>query len=435
MISMTRQVLARFERDDTQEAQVICRTGDRAGVDNPGSYNIQPEKLSGSTKDGVGSIEDHPSRSWAWRLPGWMTFSYSTVPRRLRLPEQRQPDPFGPRARSFSRIRSVDEIKPTAPTQGQPSEASPLHSPSPEKPCPPACILTSLVQRHPPLAAWDDEPRHDIPYDNPYYTKPITNALWLPRNPLGLLDLDDTVDVYRALTSEPGVGDVGHWFWPDSSTTPVFQLPSSVPSEEQPSAVASRQYSGREDIDLSEGIKSRVNAIDREGNIESTRARRPSLFSRNRAGSGGSMMSSSVRASRGLLPRSQTMDGGHPEFTRKSSSDGVTRSSSERAPQCLPPLNLDSQSQFRGVDPGSRPDLHAQAEFARSTGSIMHGGSRASLPHPASVTTREAIVTEAIAEERLATEERLRKEEADAKTNNGSTRWSWLTSWIYAKIQ
>ncbi|KAJ8583974.1 hypothetical protein M405DRAFT_697666, partial [Rhizopogon salebrosus TDB-379] len=68
------------------------------------------------------------------------------------------------------------------------------------------------VQRHPPLAAWDDEPRHDIPYDYPYYTKPITNVLWLPRNPLGLPNLDDTVGFYGALTSEPGAGHAGHWF-------------------------------------------------------------------------------------------------------------------------------------------------------------------------------------------------------------------------------
>ncbi|OAX42856.1 hypothetical protein K503DRAFT_766375 [Rhizopogon vinicolor AM-OR11-026] len=56
--------------------------------------------------------------------------------------------------------------------------------------------------------------------------------------------------------------------------------------------------------------------------------------------------------------------------------------------------------------------------------SIMHGGSRATLPHPANVTTREAVVTEAIAEEQLATEERLRKEQAHAQLHpsRGSTQ-------------
>jgi hypothetical protein len=30
--------------------------------------------------------------------------------------------------------------------------------------------------------------------------------------------------VYRALTTEPGAGDVGQWFGPGSSTSPVLQL-------------------------------------------------------------------------------------------------------------------------------------------------------------------------------------------------------------------
>jgi hypothetical protein len=90
------------------------------------------------------------------------------------------------------------------------------------------------------------------------------------------------------------------------------------------------------------------------------------------------------------------------------------------------------QSQLRGVDPGSRPDLHAQAEFVRSTASII--GSRLSLSHN-NVTTREAVVTEAIAEELLATEERLRKEHADAQLNHGPRWRPWIISWVYAKAQ
>lgn len=440
VISITRMCLARFEKDNIEEAQVVCRTGAGANPeDHQGSRNLLPEKLPGSTKDGTYGIKDNPSRSRTWQLPPWINFSYSTVPRRIRPPEQRQPNPFGPRARTFSRLQSVDENNSTASIQEQPfgnMVCGSLNFPSAGDLCqPPACNSTSLVQRHLPVATWDDEPRHNIPYDNPYYTKPITNALWLPRDPLGLLDLDDTVDVYRALTTEPGAGDLGRWFGPGSSTSPVSQLPSSLPSEEHPSIAISRKYNGSEDIDLPEGIKSRANAIHREDDMESTRPRRPSLFSRNRSGSSGSAISSDNRTFRGL-PRSQTMDGGLPKFPfpRKSSSSESVPRSRERAYSYLPPPNLHFQSQFHGVDPGSRPDLHAQAEFVRSTASIMHGGSRVSLP-PSNVTTREAVVTEAIAEEQLATEERLRKEHADAQLNHGSTRRSWLMSWIYTKIQ
>lgn len=449
---VTRMCRAKFEQDDTEEARVVCRMGAGESEDGPESQNIPSNHLGSAENVAVGA-EDHPSRFQTWRLPTWVNFSYSTVPRRLRLHERRKPNPFGPRARSFSSLHSVDENgkTPSTSTQGESSAAildRTVESPPAEQPRqPPERISISLVQRHPPLAAWDDEPRHDIPYDNPYYTRPITNALWLPRNPLGLLDLDDTVDVRQALTSEPGTGDVDHLFGPESSASPVFQLPSSVPDDEQPSLPTTRQYSGSEDIDLPEGIKSRIATIDQEVDVESTRPRRPSLFARHRSGSNISMKSGD-RASRGLPGRSQIMDGSRPEFPRKSSSDHAPRSFRERASSYLPPPNLHFQSQFRGLDPGSRPDLHAQAEFARSTASIVrHGGSRVSLPHPinvtqevtatpreAVVTTREAVVTEAIAEEHLATEERLRREHAAAGLNHGRMRRSWFTSWIYAGV-
>ncbi|KAG1751153.1 hypothetical protein EDB19DRAFT_1675660 [Suillus lakei] len=410
-IIITRMCRAKFEQDDTEEAQVICRTGTRESEDSPESHII-PSNYPNGAKDVAVSAEDHPSRFRTWRLPAWVNFSYSTVPRRLRPHERRKPNPFGPHTRPFSRLHSLDEDgkTPSTSTQGEPSTAildGSAHSPPAEQQRqPPARISTSLVQRHPPLAAWDDEPRHDIPYDNPYYTRPITNALWLPRNPLGLLDLDDTVDVYQALTSEPGAGDVSHLFGPGSSTSPEFQLPSSVPVK---------------DIDLPEGIKSRIVTIDQEVDVESTRPR-PNVS-----------MKSGDRTSRGLPGRSQIMDDNRPEFSGKSSSDHAPRSFRERASSYLPPPNLHFQSQFRGLDPGSRPDLHAQAEFARSTASIVRYEA-AAAPREAIVTTREAVVTEAIAEEHLATEERLRKERAAAGLNHGLTRRSWFTSWIYARV-
>lgn len=449
-VIVTRMCRARFEQDDTEEARAVCGMDAGESEDGFESQTI-PSNLPGSDKNVAVGAEDHPSRFQTWHLPTWVNFSYWTVPRRLRLRERRNPNPFGPHARSFSSLHSVDENgkKPSTSTPKESSAAildRTAELPPAEQPRqPPERISTSLVQRHPPLAAWDDEPRHDIPYDNPYYTRPITNALWLPRNPLGLLDLDDTVDVYQALTSEPGTGDVDHLFGPESSASPVNQLPSSVPDEEQPSSLTTRQYSGSEDIDLPEGIKSRIATIDQEVDVESTRPRRPSLFARHRSGSNVSMKSGD-RASRGLPGRSQIMDGSRPEFPHKSSSDHAPRSFRERASSYLPPPNLHFQSQFRSLDPGSRPDLHAQAEFARSTASIVrHGGSRVSLSHPinvtqeaaatpreAVVTTREAVVTEAIAEEHLATEERLRREHAAAGLNHGRMKRSWFTSWIYA---
>ena len=59
---------------------------------------------------------------------------------------------------------------------------------------------------HPP---WDDNSLPDQPYQNPYYVLPIKDALWLPMNPIGTLDLDMTVTMSVSLTSEPGAGRLG----------------------------------------------------------------------------------------------------------------------------------------------------------------------------------------------------------------------------------
>lgn len=74
-----------------------------------------------------------------------------------------------------------------------------------------ALRIHSLVQPHPPTKPWDDAPRHDIPYKNPAYGSKIDGFLLLPRNPLGRLDLDESVELRRAITTEPGGGGLGEW--------------------------------------------------------------------------------------------------------------------------------------------------------------------------------------------------------------------------------
>ena len=71
--------------------------------------------------------------------------------------------------------------------------------------------MHALVQPHPPTKPWDDVPRHDIPYKNPCYGSKIDGFLWLPRNPVEKLDLDDSVELRRAITTEPGGGGLGEW--------------------------------------------------------------------------------------------------------------------------------------------------------------------------------------------------------------------------------
>ncbi|KAI6114009.1 hypothetical protein F5141DRAFT_1195070 [Pisolithus sp. B1] len=240
------------------EATAVCGVGSENGSDQP----IEP---SGS-KEAEDNTASHTSRFRTWRLPQWINFSYAAGPRFKRPFESRPPIPFRDRQRSFSRLNSVNEGSREERQDDTPRQSGGTSG-----------------------STWDDEPRHDIPYDNPYYNRPITSALWLPRNPCGVLDLDDTIDLHQSLTSEPGAGDLG------------FSQPSS-----------------------------------------------PS----------GAPMTPIV------------------------------------------PAEATHQQDSRFLDPALCPDSHAQAELTHSTTSIVPHASRTSVTE--NVTTGEAVLNEAIAEERMA---------------------------------
>ena len=158
---------------------------------------------------------------------------------------------------------------------------------------PNALKMYPLVRPHPPTKAWDDAPRHDIPYKNPSYGSKIDGFLWLPRNPLGKLDLDDSVELRRAITTEPGGGGLGEWVdetplvsnemavyssesvvaapgtlpIPDVTVgnnegfgrrASVFSATSGFTNASLPPGSLSRQLTGAEEIILPPGIKARV---------------------------------------------------------------------------------------------------------------------------------------------------------------------------------
>lgn len=76
-------------------------------------------------------------------------------------------------------------------------------------------VPLKLVVPHPPLQPWEDIP----PYqrmrgysDQPAYTDDYDDFLWLPRDPLSTLDLDDTVEMRLSITtSSGGSGRIGDW--------------------------------------------------------------------------------------------------------------------------------------------------------------------------------------------------------------------------------
>ncbi|CAE6538042.1 unnamed protein product [Rhizoctonia solani] len=59
----------------------------------------------------------------------------------------------------------------------------------------------NLIVPGPKLQRWDDTPNGSASYECPYYLDGGPKALWLPRDPWGPVDLDDTVLMHRLLLS------------------------------------------------------------------------------------------------------------------------------------------------------------------------------------------------------------------------------------------
>lgn len=80
----------------------------------------------------------------------------------------------------------------------------------------------ALVVPHPPLQPWEDVPPYQRARgydDQPAYTDGYDDFLWLPRDPLSTLDLDDTVQMRLSLTTSiGGIGKFGEWPIDDAET-------------------------------------------------------------------------------------------------------------------------------------------------------------------------------------------------------------------------
>lgn len=413
---MTRMCRSRFEQDDIMEAKAVCGAGNANESDHPETPGATNQLIESSgSKEDEHITRSHTSIFRTWRLPQWINFSYAAGPRFNRPLRSRPPIPFRNRERSFSRLSPVNESN-----QGEQMDDArgPLAL---ER----TSGSTSLVQRHPPHPIWDDEPRYDIPYDNPYYSRPITSALWLPRNPLGILDLDDTVDLRQSLTSELGAGDLGFsqsYSLSDAAMTPIYESPTRSPDIERGSSfpVTPKQYSGEEEIDLPDGIRNRVS--DKHEEIDSADGHRPSLFRQRMSSNNTSAKSITQRVPR----RHHTMDAqAVPPTPSSERREGLSRPRAMSHCQIHP---QDTQFHF----PASRPDFHVQAELIRSTASIVPRASRTSVAE--NVTTGEAVLNEAIAEEKIAAEQRIKEEEAAAAQHHRRLAPAWLASWFYAKV-
>lgn len=458
---MTRLCRAQYEDDDVAEANVVCRLVDNNN-DRPNFGSdvdlTNGEAMHADPRDGTMNRLTQKFRTM--RLPAWFNFSYSSVPHRAHHAQRRRPNPFGPtvpQRPTFSRLGSLEGQNPDGeehappnvgtvlamPLQSSPigEEANPLTTPLISTP-------SRLVEKHPPTVSWDDDSHIDIPYDNPYYARPISDILWLPRDPFGILDLDDTIDLHVAFTTEPSAGQLGQRvgaksILPDTSLqladSPVSVAGPVKPSNDTASVAGTvddqrsilrpqvtSQYSGQEDIVLRPGIASRVADLENEDDVEqNSRERRPSLFPRI---SSNKDKDSVAGGSAFRRPRSRkgTMD------TERNSQAPSSHMSAFEASQ-----QRGRSTSVATEDPAFKPDMHAQAALlskdslapANFSSSHLRIQGRAENTHQRQVTTQEAVFNEVIAEEQEAAQKRLKEEQADADRAMGKK--SWLTSWIY----
>lgn len=447
---LTRICRARFERDDKLEASIICGTNtsrDQNAPDASDSTDIfePPVHDPDQPRSWKGTLSAK-SEYWTMKLAQRMDFAYGTVQARPGRNTRRQPNPFGPQG-------AAEES-----TSCQPSGSGEKPISSPEIPptlleCPPMRMETSptemsperhhtpLVSRHPPHSAWDDESSPDHTYQNPYYTRPISTALWLPRDPTQLLDLDDTIDLRVSLTSEPGAGKLGAWDegeqFLETSLSSVFATSFGSVDEDLTYTPQLRPLDGSEIISLPEGIASRVEHIDREDEVETTSRRRPSIVGRR----------TSSTSSRPIgLGRPKTFDTEGTQFRSFSLGTQQPSSSTSDSSPSGYYLSSDRRRRNRAVSMDNplslRPDMVPRSHTtsrspSKSLVSIVERSSSLLAPRhapgPSSIiSTRDAVVGEVIAEEQEVTQERIRQEEAEEKAQEPR---SWLTAWMFAGQQ
>ncbi|KIY72425.1 DUF221-domain-containing protein [Cylindrobasidium torrendii FP15055 ss-10] len=302
-IGITRILRTQFEHDDIMEAEMLFGSDKAPASPTAGEHDQDDTAM----EDAQGLIPHNHNGGWSLRVPEWVSFAYGTIRQRHRA--NAPPNPFRQNMTTFSRIGSRS-------TEGHGTTAEPKYAEHPPlslaidalAPIEPQIAddddLTGPVVPHPPPVAWDDMHTPDLPYDNPYYVRPIKNVLWLPRNPCGILNLDETVDLKTSITVEPSTGKLGTWQGMAhvespmemsqvslgySELAPTSEQATRTPKQSIVSSSSMNSVDGTEDIELPLAIARRV----REGgeHIEHAMSRRPSTFrrpstSKGRRGSG-----------------------------------------------------------------------------------------------------------------------------------------------------
>lgn len=284
--SLTRRIRSKFRKADEFEAAVHCSvpsSDDKEEKDAPQDDSTkdedklpQPDDLEenvGVAMPTTRSI-DHPGLQFlTWRMPAGLNFSYSSVPVRSHLHRAppHKPNPFSQAARN-QRVQSPD-VAQWRKTVGPLESSQILNQDDPpitkaEKDAQEQEAPKAIVTVHAKKQPWDDRPRLDRPYVNPYYATPLDNFLWLPLNPFTLLDLDESADLHRALTSELHTGKLGVWL--NDTPTIVGNVVTINGADTPGNGTVRREISGRETIvglpdDIARRARTELDIDDAEG--------------------------------------------------------------------------------------------------------------------------------------------------------------------------
>lgn len=467
---------AQYEVDDLLEAEIVCNGHHREGsrLQDPEAQGLIDGSMDDHALHGRPNHHQTGTSFLTWKLPVWVNFSYRTF-QRVGQVQQRPPNPFGPHGdKDFPKV-SESSSRPSAgkPDERQLEAGPPGASTTPDltakvtadgypwkmpdtKPKHDPGVLNLNVDvletsgpviPHPPPVPWDDQATIDLPYDNPFYTRTIDNVLWLPRNPTGVLDLDDTVDLRISMTVEVSAGRLGAWLGLEETESPEELARASSSDQETPGSRLTVPKSplsvradlpdvdGTEEIELPAVIAKRVQA--KEGGVEKTiRPRKSSMFSRKSnsdKGNGGATSISTRRRpttpGRPTIPNYRSFSDNNPPIP----ATGRMRSSSIMSVLQVPTSPAARRHSSSDQELGLRPDAHAQADFVAANSS----SSRLSLtaprlpPRSQNVSAAEAIFHEVLEEERQALRDRIEDEAAEATKSQGTR--SWLISWMFKK--
>jgi hypothetical protein len=449
---------AQFEKQDILEADLLCdkQPIQEVDADDDATSNeelVRPaSSLQHEDRDKL-IHHDHlhyqvfsPIRTW--KLPDWINFSYSSVRNRPHQPQRRPPIPFRPHEGPFSRLHSMSIDRQIShqlagPETGGLSPLSEIHSTErvnhlPKPRLHPQHFDDRPVVPHSSPVIWDDQKNPDLPYDNPFYTRAIDNVLWLPRNPCGLLDLDDTVDMKISLTVETAAGQLGTFpvgFLERVSPGEISQI-SSRPMTTSSETVASpvsfsrelQEVDGTEEIELPATIAKRVLA----GDADVEHVVKPRKISGPRGKLTGAAKNTTVPSTR---LRSNSFAPSSPSLL---SVDGIGRRR-ERSPSIMSvlqlPFNLHGaklpEHELKVTD-----EIHPPSILSASTSrtSLAMQDNTAIRPSRSqNLSTSNAIFREVLAEEEDAKQNHILEEQTEATKSQNSK--SWWTSWMFKRWQ